>query len=62
MINKIYVSQILLLVLGGYLSGVAFHFHGPGFSEVIHGSKQWFLFPPNQEVPGILFNLIYFYY
>jgi hypothetical protein len=31
--------------LGGKNSGVSFHFHGPGFSEVIHGSKQWFLFP-----------------
>ncbi|XP_039258869.2 jmjC domain-containing protein 8-like [Styela clava] len=26
-------------------TGVPFHFHGPGFSEVIHGSKRWFLYP-----------------
>lgn len=32
--------------LGGYMSGVSFHFHGPGFSEVIHGAKRWFLYPP----------------
>lgn len=34
--------------LGGYLSGVSFHFHGPGFSEVVHGAKRWFLYPPPQ--------------
>lgn len=32
--------------IGGKNSGVSFHFHGSGFSEVIHGSKSWFLFPP----------------
>uniref|UniRef100_A0A7E4VYC8 JmjC domain-containing protein n=1 Tax=Panagrellus redivivus TaxID=6233 RepID=A0A7E4VYC8_PANRE len=26
-------------------TGVPFHFHGPGFAEVIHGSKRWFLQP-----------------
>ena len=34
--------------IGGYLSGVSFHHHGPGFSEVIVGRKRWFLFPPHQ--------------
>lgn len=34
--------------IGGYLSGVSFHYHGPGFSEVIVGRKRWFLFPPHQ--------------
>ena len=29
--------------VGGRLSGVPFHFHGGGFSEVIHGSKRWWL-------------------
>ncbi|XP_066417110.1 jmjC domain-containing protein 8 isoform X3 [Molothrus aeneus] len=29
-------------------SGVPFHWHGPGFSEVIFGRKRWFLYPPNQ--------------
>jgi len=26
-------------------TGVPFHFHGPGFGEVIYGSKRWFLTP-----------------
>lgn len=45
--------------LGGNLSGVSFHFHGPGFSEVILGAKRWFLYPPvpsstkhQEAVPG----------
>jgi hypothetical protein len=38
--------------LGGYHSGVAFHFHGPGFSEVIHGAKRWFLYPPKPVEQG----------
>jgi hypothetical protein len=33
--------------MGGHASGVSFHFHGPGFSEAILGSKRWFLFPPH---------------
>ena len=32
--------------IGGALSGVSFHYHGPGFSEVLLGEKRWFLFPP----------------
>ncbi|KAJ1424414.1 hypothetical protein B484DRAFT_98415 [Ochromonadaceae sp. CCMP2298] len=32
--------------LGGAGSGVSFHLHGPGYSEVVIGSKRWFLFPP----------------
>ncbi|CAJ0578612.1 unnamed protein product, partial [Mesorhabditis spiculigera] len=30
--------------LAGAGTGVPFHFHGPGFAEVIHGSKRWFLY------------------
>jgi len=30
-------------------TGVPFHFHGPGFAEVIHGSKRWFLTPHEQK-------------
>ena len=41
------------LGIGGMNSGVAFHFHGPGFSESIIGSKRWFLYPPNKEYPEI---------
>ena len=33
--------------LGGNCSGVAFHMHGPGFSEVLHGRKLWLLYPPD---------------
>ncbi|XP_065539769.1 jmjC domain-containing protein 8 isoform X3 [Lathamus discolor] len=29
-------------------SGVPFHWHGPGFSEVIFGRKRWFLYPPEK--------------
>ncbi|KAI1713465.1 jmjC domain-containing protein 8 [Ditylenchus destructor] len=31
--------------IAGAGTGVPFHFHGPGFAEVIHGSKRWFLQP-----------------
>lgn len=31
--------------IAGVGTGVPFHFHGPGFAEVIHGSKRWFLQP-----------------
>lgn len=27
-------------------TGVPFHFHGPGFAEMIYGRKRWFLYPP----------------
>ena len=29
--------------VGGLLSGVSWHRHGPGFSEVFHGAKRWFV-------------------
>ena len=25
--------------------------HGPGFAEVMHGSKRWFFYPPNVTPP-----------
>ncbi|VDL80154.1 unnamed protein product [Nippostrongylus brasiliensis] len=31
--------------IAGAGTGVPFHFHGPGFAEVIYGSKRWFLYP-----------------
>nr|XP_060642261.1 jmjC domain-containing protein 8 isoform X3 [Anolis sagrei ordinatus] len=48
-----YVDQLLepqdLDSLGsGSGSGVPFHWHGPGFSEVIFGRKRWFLYPPEK--------------
>lgn len=30
---------------------MSFHFHGPGFAEVITGRKQFFLYPP--DLPGV---------
>jgi len=41
--------------LGGYSSGVQWHFHGPGFSEVIHGSKHWILYSPSYQKEDIVF-------
>ncbi|XP_048847642.1 jmjC domain-containing protein 8 isoform X1 [Brienomyrus brachyistius] len=35
--------------IAGPGTGVPFHWHGPGYSEVIHGRKRWFLYPPNHE-------------
>jgi len=32
--------------VGGPLSGVPYHIHGPGWSESIYGRKKWFLSPP----------------
>ncbi|XP_037364018.1 jmjC domain-containing protein 8 [Talpa occidentalis] len=34
--------------IAGAGSGVPFHWHGPGFSEVIYGRKRWFLYPPGK--------------
>ncbi|NXD31846.1 JMJD8 protein, partial [Spelaeornis formosus] len=34
--------------VAGSGSGVPFHWHGPGFSEVIFGRKRWFLYPPDK--------------
>ena len=33
--------------VGGLGSGVSWHTHGGGFSEVFHGRKRWFLLPPS---------------
>lgn len=34
--------------VAGAGTGVPFHFHGPGFGEVIFGRKRWFLYPPEK--------------
>ncbi|TRY97310.1 hypothetical protein DNTS_020595, partial [Danionella cerebrum] len=34
--------------IAGAGTGVPFHWHGPGYSEVIYGRKRWFLFPPDE--------------
>jgi hypothetical protein len=52
------VAGVTTLGLGGAGSGVSFHRHGPGFSEVIHGKKRWWLYPPGAEPKaGFSFNL-----
>ncbi|KAM6165268.1 jmjC domain-containing protein 8 isoform 2-T2 [Erethizon dorsatum] len=48
-----YVEQLLhpqdpASLGNGAGSGVPFHWHGPGFSEVIYGRKHWFLYPPEK--------------
>ncbi|XP_043945159.1 jmjC domain-containing protein 8 isoform X5 [Protopterus annectens] len=30
-------------------TGVPFHWHGPGYSEVVYGRKRWFLYPPDKN-------------
>ncbi|KAM9392727.1 jmjC domain-containing protein 8 isoform 1-T1 [Pholidichthys leucotaenia] len=35
--------------IAGPGTGVPFHWHGPGYSEVIYGRKRWFLYPPDME-------------
>ena len=39
-------SVALSFGIGGPLSGVPMHVHGPGWSETIYGRKKWFLSPP----------------
>nr|XP_014980657.2 jmjC domain-containing protein 8 isoform X6 [Macaca mulatta] len=48
-----YVEQLLhpqdpTSLGNGAGSGVPFHWHGPGYSEVIYGRKRWFLYPPEK--------------
>ncbi|XP_061761757.1 jmjC domain-containing protein 8 isoform X3 [Nerophis ophidion] len=35
--------------IAGAGTGVPFHWHGPGYSEVIYGRKRWFLYPPDKQ-------------
>jgi len=35
--------------IAGIGSGVPFHFHGPGFLQMIHGRKRWFFYPPGDQ-------------
>ncbi|CAN0128639.1 unnamed protein product [Phaeothamnion confervicola] len=44
-------DAVLSFGAGGAGSGVAFHVHGPGYSEVLHGRKRWLLFPPGRDFP-----------
>merc|ERR1712070_526107 len=34
--------------IGRKYSGVSFHLHGPGYSEVLHGQKRWYLYDPDE--------------
>jgi hypothetical protein len=38
---------------GPDLSGTPFHFHGPGWAEVLHGRKRWFMYEKDAEIPAI---------
>eukprot|EP00941_MAST-03F_sp_MAST-3F-sp1_P001999 g1999.t1 len=38
-------ARTLAFGMGGKFSGVPFHTHGPGWSEVLHGRKRWFIVP-----------------
>ncbi|EDV27990.1 uncharacterized protein TRIADDRAFT_20728, partial [Trichoplax adhaerens] len=48
-------TSMLSFGIAGPGSGVPFHFHGPVFSETLHGKKarlsscHWLLYPPNRK-------------
>ncbi|KAM9785310.1 jmjC domain-containing protein 8 isoform X2 [Syngnathus typhle] len=44
-----HTSRAFSFGVAGPGTGVPFHWHGPGYSEVIYGRKRWFLYPPEQE-------------
>ncbi|XP_026887683.1 jmjC domain-containing protein 8 [Electrophorus electricus] len=43
-----YTSPAYSFGIAGPGTGVPFHWHGPGYSEVIYGRKRWFLYPPDE--------------
>jgi hypothetical protein len=49
-----FVHPSLSFGMGGQGTGVPFHFHGPGFQQMISGRKRWYLsidrpsFDPNE--------------
>lgn len=49
-----FIDPSLSFGMGGQGTGVPFHFHGPGFQQMISGRKRWFLswekpfFDPNE--------------
>ena len=53
LIGKKYVPESASVAysfgVGGPLSGVPYHIHGPGWSESIYGRKKWFVSPPMFE-------------
>ncbi|XP_068193699.1 jmjC domain-containing protein 8 [Antennarius striatus] len=42
-------SEAYSFGIAGPGTGVPFHWHGPGYSEVIYGRKRWLLYPPDQK-------------
>jgi len=42
--------------IGAHMSGVPFHVHGAGFSEVLHGAKRWLFIRDEQDPPRWLPN------
>ncbi|XP_046560322.1 jmjC domain-containing protein 8-like [Haliotis rubra] len=42
------MSAVYSFGLAGAGTGVPFHFHGPGFGEVVFGRKRWFMYPPDE--------------
>ena len=40
--------------IGSNYSGVTFHIHGSGFSEMMHGSKWWFLLKPSIKLTDVI--------
>uniref|UniRef100_A0A183CN83 JmjC domain-containing protein n=1 Tax=Globodera pallida TaxID=36090 RepID=A0A183CN83_GLOPA len=42
-------GQALSFGVAAVGTGVPFHFHGPGFGEVIFGAKRWFLYPEHRR-------------
>jgi len=46
------LSPRLSFGIGPHHSGVPLHFHGPAFSEVMHGAKRWFVYPKGHPMPG----------
>ena len=43
------MTPALSFGIAGAGTGVPFHFHGPGFAEVIRGRKRWFLTPYDRK-------------
>ena len=44
LLHSITEERRLSFGVGASGSGTPFHFHGPGFAEVLHGQKRWFIF------------------
>jgi hypothetical protein len=43
----------LSLGAGPDQSGTPFHFHGPGWAEVLHGQKRWFIYDREATFPAV---------